>query len=100
MNEQFDQILDECLDRLNSTEALDKCLSNYPEAVNELEPLLQAVEDVRSQSAFIPSKSARAKGLARLKRAIDELDRWYSKAFSPTAMVAAPLEVVYRHKRY
>jgi hypothetical protein len=99
MNEQFDRILDECLDRLNSTEALGKCLSNYPEVASELEPLLQTVEDVRFQSAFIPSKSARAKGMARLKQAIDELERWYCAAFPPTAGIAASLELVYRHKR-
>jgi len=40
MNKRFDEILDECISRINSGGRLEHCLAKYPDHAEELEPLL------------------------------------------------------------
>ncbi len=70
MSIDFDQAFDECLDRLNSGESLETCLSFYPEFADELEPLLKTVGEFRVQSEVVPREKSKSKGMARLRQAI------------------------------
>jgi hypothetical protein len=51
MAERFEDILNECLERLRQGESLEQCLARYPERAGELEPLLQVA--VASQKASL-----------------------------------------------
>ena len=65
MAEDFDRILDECIDRINRGDNLADCLSDYPAYSERLRPLLQSMHDVRKTYTFMPS--ADAKRAARQK---------------------------------
>ncbi len=63
--EDFDRILDECIDRVNRGETVADCLSDYPAHSERLRPLLQSIHDVKKTCTFTPS--ADAKRAARQK---------------------------------
>jgi len=65
MTNEFDMILDKCIDRLSRGESLDKCLADYPEHKAQLEPLLKAMTETATAYSFVPS--AEAKRSARIK---------------------------------
>ena len=58
MEERFDKVLDECVDRINRGETLDECLAAYPEHAAELKPLLEAAFGIRDATAEVPGKAA------------------------------------------
>jgi hypothetical protein len=70
MSEDFDRILDECIDRINRGEDLAHCVSDYQAYSDRLRPLLQSMRGVRKTYAFTPSadakRAARQKFLAAL----------------------------------
>jgi hypothetical protein len=76
---EFDLILDNCLDRLNNGHTLDSCLGNYPEFVEELEPLLTTASEFQARSLFMPSEAARRKGRVRLQQTIKEIEWKHNK---------------------
>jgi len=55
MAEDFDRILDECIDRINRGDNLADCLSDYPAYSERLKPLLQSMHDVQKAYTFTPS---------------------------------------------
>jgi hypothetical protein len=57
--DKLDKILDECIDRLNRGESLAACLADYPEYLEQLAPLLAAMQT--SQDAFPLASEADAK---------------------------------------
>ncbi|MFA4835774.1 MAG: hypothetical protein WC749_06890, partial [Dehalococcoidia bacterium] len=75
MKRDFDQILDECIDRINSGESVEECLKLYPESAPELEPFLKAAFDFRNQITFVPSETAKAQGRLRLHNALNDISR-------------------------
>ena len=73
----FDDILNDCLDRMAAGEDRGRCVSRYPEHAEELEPLLAtAAAASRAAGAAVVRPEARAAGLARLNRAIAERGAW------------------------
>jgi len=72
MNDDFEKILDLCIDRINRGESPNTCLADYPGYARELEPLLKTVAKTKEVYAFTPS--AEAKREAR-KRFYDALER-------------------------
>jgi len=60
MKDNLDNILDECIDRLNRGEAIGSCLNDYPEYEEELGPLLHALIDARRAYPFTPSAQAKS----------------------------------------
>lgn len=70
MNGDFDRILDECIDRINSGESIDQCLKRYPEFADDLAPLLSTMGKFQVQGTFIPAKEAKIKGRARLHQVL------------------------------
>ncbi len=75
MMNEFDKILDECIDRINRGEDLSTCLADYPEYAQQLRPLLQTVLETKDTYLFEPSASAKRASRERLNTALEELAR-------------------------
>jgi hypothetical protein len=78
MTNEFDMILDKCIDRLGRGESLEKCLADYPEYKNQLEPLLKAMTETATAYSFVPSPEGKRN--ARL-RFYSELERRRQPSF-------------------
>jgi len=62
MSERFENILNECLERLRQGESLEQCLARYPERAAELTPLLRvAVASQKASSAVKPRPEFKAR---------------------------------------
>ncbi len=75
MANEFDRILDECIDRVNRGERLEDCLASYPEHAKKLGPLLQAMLDTQTAYTFTPSPTAKMAARQRFNVALKELVR-------------------------
>ena len=75
MSREFDEILDECIDRVNSGEGIEECLASYPEHAQELEPALRAIFDIRAAYSFTPRPAAKETARQRFYAALDSLER-------------------------
>jgi hypothetical protein len=60
MSEEFEHILDECIDRLLRGESLEQCLQRYPEQAAQLEPLLRVVLATQKASSVEPRAEFKA----------------------------------------
>lgn len=65
MANDFDRILDECIDRLGRGESLETCLTHYPEHAKQLEPLLRAMAQTKAAYSFTPSVDAKREARQR-----------------------------------
>jgi hypothetical protein len=70
MDEDFDRILDECIDRINGGDSLADCLSDYPAYSEELRPLLNSIYDVQKAHTFEPSVDAKRAARQKLQAAL------------------------------
>jgi hypothetical protein len=75
MENDFDKILDECIDRINRDESIDSCLAHYPDLSEQLRPLLQVVFKARDAYSFVPSPSAKRAARERFNAAYEEMVR-------------------------
>ena len=72
-NKEFDNILDECLERLiTGGEAIDQCLAHYPEQAAELRPLLEAALATREAANIQPRPEFRARARYQIRAALKE----------------------------
>ncbi|MCP4601779.1 MAG: hypothetical protein GY847_14905, partial [Proteobacteria bacterium] len=62
MSNDFDKILDECIDRINGGQSIEECLKLYPEFAVELELSLRTISDFQGEVVFVPSETAKFKG--------------------------------------
>ncbi len=67
---EFEDILDECLDRLIKGETVEQCLRSYPEQLPELEPLLRTAQAARDASAITPRAEFKAKARYEFRSAL------------------------------
>ena len=66
---EFDQILNDCLDEIESgASTLDECLKRHPEHAAQLEPLLRAAVRLERGRAVQPSAAFKARTRANLTR--------------------------------
>ncbi|MDD5289418.1 MAG: DUF4382 domain-containing protein [Dehalococcoidales bacterium] len=72
MTEDFDRILDQCVDRINRGETLADCLSDYPKYAERLKPLLQSMLDMQKGYAFTPSPEAKRAARQKFYAALDK----------------------------
>jgi hypothetical protein len=72
MENDFDKILDECIDRINRGDSIDSCLAHYPDLSEQLRPLLQVVFKARDTYSFVPSPSAKRAARERFNAAFEE----------------------------
>jgi hypothetical protein len=72
MTEDFDRILDECIDRINRGDNIADCLSDYPAYSEELEPMLRSMRDVQKTYAFAPSADTKRAARQKFHAALDK----------------------------
>jgi Domain of unknown function (DUF5667) len=58
--DNFDDILNECIDRLLSGESVEQCLQSYPDQSQELEPLLRSASATQQASFIRPDPQFKA----------------------------------------
>jgi hypothetical protein len=75
-NNEFDNILDDCLERLVGGDTVEQCLESYPEQRLELEPLLRTAQVAREATAIVPRAEFRARARYEFRSALhDEMSR-------------------------
>ncbi len=72
MNNEFDRVLDECIDRINRGESIEACLKDYPQQASELKPILNAMSLTRSSYSFTPSPDAKREARKRFHDALEK----------------------------
>ncbi len=71
LGRDFDDILDECLERLAAGATIAECCARYPEHADELAPLLLSASAVRQTARATPHLAvARARGYERFAQAL------------------------------
>ena len=80
MNE-FDNILDECLQRLLAGETIESCLSRYPQHASDLEPLLRTAQDTLKAADIQPRPEFRDLARHRFQAAVREAPRKEKRGF-------------------
>ena len=94
-SKEFENILDECLDRLMKGEDIKSCLAGYPEHAAELEPLLKTALKARIAAAVKPRPEFRQRAGYEFQKAISEMPsktprshfRWQLRWVVPVAVV-------------
>jgi hypothetical protein len=72
-NKEFDNILNECMERLLlEGESLEQCLERYPEQAAELKPLLETALEAREASSIKPRADFRARARYQFHSALKE----------------------------
>ncbi len=73
MNKKFEDILNECLERmLVKGETLEQCLQSYPEHASELKPLLETALGTRKALDIKPSAEFKARARYQFQAALAE----------------------------
>ena len=67
---EFENILDECLERLIRGGTVERCLESYPERALELEPLLRTAQATREASAITPRAEFKARARYEFRSAL------------------------------
>ncbi len=75
MANDLDRIFDECIDRINRGEGLEACLTDYPDHVEQLKPMLRALLSAKEAYSLVPSVSAKREARQRFNAALEELER-------------------------
>jgi hypothetical protein len=76
MPERFENILDECLERLRQGEGVEQCLARYPEQAAELEPLLRvAVATQKTSSAVKPRPEFKERSRYEIQSQLHDKER-------------------------
>ena len=72
---EFDDILNECLDRLLVKDGtVEQCLASYPEQADELKPLLQVAMATRKTATVQPRPEFRARARYQFHAALQEIE--------------------------
>lgn len=90
MGTSFDDILNECIERVSKGEALEQCLASYPDHSVELEPLLRTSAAAMSVAAAITYRPE-AKQRSRYKFTSALADRNRAPAGSWLGRVVGPM---------
>ncbi len=81
-SKEFDNILDECLERLLvKGETIEQCLQDYPEQAAELKPLLQTALVAKKASAIQPRAEFKARARYQFRSAFQEVASKRSRPF-------------------
>ena len=69
-DERFNNILNECLDRIFKGETVEQCLRAYPEQAKELEPLLRTASVARIAASVQPRPEFKAEARRRFQASL------------------------------
>ncbi len=72
MHNEFDAILNECLDLLRQGADVPTCLARYPEHADKLRPLLRLAADIHAVITPAPTGAARLAGRRRMLEALSQ----------------------------
>jgi hypothetical protein len=72
-NDQFNNILNECLDRMLHGESMEQCLQFYPEESKELAPLLRAAQVAKIAATVQPGAEFRARARYEFQSALQDI---------------------------
>ena len=92
MEDRFDKLLDECIDRMTRGETLEQCLAAYPQHAAELKPLLEAAFGIVDATEQVPGKAAKAEARRRFNEALvakREHVPWLDRVLAPLALSRA-----------
>ncbi len=82
MSKEFDNVLDECLERLLvKGETMEQCLLSYPEQAANLKPLLETALATRQAAAIQPRAEFKAKARYQFRSALQEAASPRSRPF-------------------
>jgi hypothetical protein len=81
MADDFELILDECIDRINRGDSLADCLSDYPIYAERLRPLLESMSSLQMTYAFVPSPGAKRTARQKFNTALEKRRRAPLSAF-------------------
>lgn len=74
MSQEFNDALNDCLDRLVQGDDISECLRRYPEQAEELEPLLYVAQaTIRAAESVRPDPQAKARNFARFSQAVEAM---------------------------
>ena len=74
-NKRFNDILDECLDRLlTKSQTVEQCLADYPEEAGELEPLLHMAVATERITTIQPSPEFRTRARYQFRLALQDME--------------------------
>ena len=86
MVNDFNKILDECIDRINSGESIESCLLDYPGSSEQLKPLLMAALQTKKACTFVPGEETKLTAKRRFNAAMErrlqtgkETQSWLSR---------------------
>jgi len=83
MSKEFDNVLDECLERLLvKGETIEQCLQSYPEQAANLKPLLQTALAARQTVAIQPRAEFKARARYQFRSALQEVPSQKRLSFS------------------
>lgn len=96
MVDNFDKILDKCIDRINKGEGIESCLADYPSYSEQLRPLLKAALQAKQAYSFVPKEDVKMAAKRRFDIALErrlqthkEKKAWFSRISSkPLVLVA------------
>jgi hypothetical protein len=96
---EFENILNECLDRLIKGETIESCLKLYPQYAAELEPLLTTALEAKQATLVKPRPEFRQRAANEFQAAIRNLPvkkaasgfRWQVRWVAPVAVIVALL---------
>ena len=71
-NREFENIFDDCLERLARGDTLMQCLESHPEQAEQLEPLLRTAQMARETSAILPHPEFMARARYEFHSALQE----------------------------
>ncbi|MBI4299069.1 MAG: hypothetical protein HY666_04835 [Chloroflexi bacterium] len=95
MKQSFDDILNDCLERLARGEHIQGCLDLYPNHVQELAPLLRVAKaTIAAASAAAPDELFKSRALYRLMAASSEQTRPRRRLPSWTPALARPMALI------
>ena len=75
MDYRFDEILDECIDRISRGQSVEACLADYPDYAEQLEPLLRTMSQTQAVYSFVPSASGKTAARQRFDAARKGLEQ-------------------------
>ncbi len=81
-NKKFNNILNECLDKILQGESVEQCLKLYPDHASELEPLLRTAQTARKAAAVQPRAEFKARARYEFQSALREMKTQRSRRLS------------------
>jgi hypothetical protein len=95
---EFDNILDECLQRLIAGETIEACLSRYPDYAVSLEPLLRTAQNTLKATDIKPRPEFRDRARYQYQAAIREMGvkekRSFFAVLRPSLAMVAVMAIV------